>query len=116
MPRAIWSGSISFGLVSIPVRLMPAMRRKNVRFNQIDARTGSRIKQIKVSPVDGSEVPKDQLVRGYELATDTYVTITDDELSSLDPDASRTIDVTEFVELADIDPVFYDIEGARQNV
>ncbi|MDH3755919.1 MAG: Ku protein [Acidimicrobiia bacterium] len=108
MPRAIWSGSVSFGLVTIPVRLFPAVKRKTVRFNQLDARTGTRIRQQKVSSVDGSEIPREQLVRGYELAPDTFVTITDDELASLDPEASRTIDVLEFVELADIDPVFFD--------
>ncbi len=108
MPRAIWSGSISFGLVNIPVRLMPAVKRKTVRFNQIDARSGSRIRQLKVSSHDGTEVPKDQLVRGYEVSPDSFVVVTDEELAALDPEASRTIDVTEFVELSDIDPVFFD--------
>ncbi len=108
MPRAIWSGSISFGLVNIPVRLMPAVKRKTVRFNQIDARSGSRIRQLKVSSVDGTEVPRDQLVRGFEVTPDSYVIVTDDELAALDPEASRTIDVTEFVELSEIDPVYFD--------
>ena len=108
MARAIWSGSISFGLVTIPVRLFSAVSRKNVRFNQLDSRTGSRIKQQRVSSADGKEVPYDQIVKGYEVAPDTYITVTDDELSALDPEQSRVIDVIEFVDLADIDPVFYD--------
>jgi len=108
MPRAIWSGSISFGLVNIPVRLMPAVRRRTVRFNQIDARSGARIRQVKVSSVDGTEVPRDELVRGYEVSPDSYVIVTDEELAALDPEASRTIDVSEFVDLADIDPVYFD--------
>jgi DNA end-binding protein Ku len=108
MPRAIWSGSISFGLVTIPVKLFNAVSRKNVSFNQIDSRTGSRIKYQKVSAADGSEVPNDAIVKGYELPSGEYVLINDDELAALDPEAARTIDIEEFVDLADIDPIFYD--------
>jgi DNA end-binding protein Ku len=108
MPRAIWSGSISFGLVNIPVKLYSAVSRKTVHFNQLDARTNSRIKQKRVSADDGEEVPYDQIVKGYELAGGSYVVVTDDELAALDPVAVRTIDIDEFVDLVDIDPVFYD--------
>jgi len=108
MARAIWSGSISFGLVTIPVRLFPAVSRKNVRFNQLDSATGSRVKQKRVSAADGKEVPFEQIVKGYELPSGDFVTISDDELAALDPEAVRTIDITEFVDLVDIDPVFYD--------
>ena len=108
MPRAIWSGSISFGLVNIPVKLYSAVSRKTVHFNQLDARTNSRVKQKRVSADDGSEVPYDQIVKGYELAGGTYVVVTDDELAALDPAAVRTIDIDEFVDLVDIDPIFFD--------
>jgi DNA end-binding protein Ku len=108
MPRAIWSGSISFGLVNIPVKLYSAVSRKTVHFNQLDSRTRSRIKQKRVSAEDGTEVPYDQIVKGYELAGGSYVVVTDDELAALDPKAVRTIDIDEFVDLVDIDPVFYD--------
>ena len=108
MPRAIWSGSISFGLVSIPVKLFNAVSRKSVSFNQIDSRNGSRIKYQKVSAADGSEVPNDAIVKGYELPSGEFVLINDDELAALDPEAARTIDIEEFVDLADIDPIFYD--------
>ncbi len=108
MPRAIWSGSISFGLVNIPVRLYSAVSRKTVRFNQIDSATGSRVKQKRVSAVDGEEVPYERIVKGYELPSGDVVTITDEEIAGLDPDAVRTIDIDEFVDLADIDPIFYD--------
>jgi DNA end-binding protein Ku len=108
MPRAIWSGSISFGLVNIPVKLYTAVSRKNVSFHQIDSRTGARIKQRRVSAADGEEVSYDDIVKGYELPTGDYVTITDDELSALDPEAVRTIDIEEFVDLAEIDPIYYD--------
>ena len=108
MPRATWSGSISFGLVNIPIKLYTAVSRKNVRFNQIDTRTGSRVKQKRVSEADGTEVPYEAIVKGYELSSGQYVMVTEDELAALDPEASRTIDIEEFVDLAEIDPIFYD--------
>jgi DNA end-binding protein Ku len=108
MPRPIWSGSISFGLVNVPVKLFSAVNRKSVHFNQIDSRTGSRIKYQKVSAADGSEVPGEAIVKGYELPSGQYVLIDDAELSGLDPEASRTIDIEEFVGLEEIDPIFYD--------
>jgi DNA end-binding protein Ku len=108
MPRAIWSGSISFGLVNIPVKLYGAVSRKTVHFNQIDARTQARIKQKRVSSEDGSEVPYENIVKGYELSSGAYVVISDDELAALDPKALRTIDIDEFVDLAEIDPIYYD--------
>ena len=108
MPRAIWSGSISFGLVNIPIKLYNAVSRKSVSFNQIDSRTMSRVKMQRVSATDGSEVPFDAIVKGYELSPDRYVTITPEELDALDPEATRAIDIEEFIDLADIDPVFFD--------
>jgi len=108
MPRPIWSGSISFGLVNVPVKLFTAVSRKSVSFNQIDSRSGSRIRYKKVSAADESEVPAEAIVKGYELPSGQYVLIDDGELSTLDPEATRTIDIEEFVDLAEIDPIFYD--------
>lgn len=108
MARAIWSGAISFGLVNIPVKLYPAVSRRGVSFNQLDGRTGTRIKQKRVNPDTGEEVPYDAIVRGYELGEGRYVTVSDDELAALDPVATRTIDLQEFVSQDEIDPVFYD--------
>ena len=110
MARPIWSGSVSFGLVNIPVKLFSAVSRKNVRFNQIEAATGGRIKQKRVSAVTGEEVAYDDIVKGYELANGEYVTVTPEELDALDPGAAKTIDLSEFVDLADIDPIFYDAQ------
>ena len=107
MPRAIWSGAISFGLVSVPVKLFSAVSRKTVRFNQLDAETNSRVRQKRVN-AEGDEVPYEQIVKGYEVAKDSYVIVTDDELASLAPKASRMIDITDFVSEDEIDPVFYD--------
>ncbi|HEY6533674.1 MAG TPA: Ku protein [Acidimicrobiales bacterium] len=108
MPRAIWSGSVSFGLVNIPVKLYSAVSRKTVHFNQLDVRTGARVKQKRVDAETGEEVPWDQIVKGYELDSGAYVTIDDDELAALDPKAVRTIEIEEFVDLSSIDPIFYD--------
>src|SRR5687767_7395062 len=108
MPRAMWSGSISFGLVNIPIKLYNAVSRKNVSFNQIDAKTGSRVKMQRVSAADGREVPYEDIVKGYELSPDRYVLVDPGELDALDPEATHTIDIEEFVDLVDIDPVFYD--------
>ena len=108
MPRAIWSGAISFGLVNIPVKLYSAVSRKTVRFHQIDADSGQRIRQQRVSPGSGEEVPYEQIVKGYEISPDRYVTITPEELESLEPQKTRTIDIEEFVDLEQIDPIYYD--------
>ena len=108
MPRAIWSGSISFGLVNIPIKLYNAVSRKNVSFHQVDARTHARVKMKRVSSLDEQEVPYEQIVKGYELSPERYVIIDPAELESLDPEASRTVDIEEFVDLVDIDPVFFD--------
>lgn len=108
MQRAIWTGSISFGLVNIPVKLYTAVSRKTVHFNQLDQNTLSRIKQKRVSAETGQEIPSDQIVKGYELPDGQYVVIDSDELAALDPKAGRIIDIDEFVDLIDIDPLFFD--------
>jgi DNA end-binding protein Ku len=108
MARSIWSGAISFGLVNVPVKLYSAVSRKTVRFHQLNAETGNRIQQKRVDPQTGEEVPFDQIVKGYELTRDRYVVINPDELEALDPEKTRTIDIEDFVDLADIDPIYYD--------
>ena len=108
MPRAIWSGSISFGLVNIPVQLFNAVSRKSVRFNQIDSRNNARIRNKKVNAENGDDVPDEVIVKGYELSKGNYVLVSEDELAALDPESQRTIDIEEFVDLADIDPVYFD--------
>ena len=108
MPRVIWKGSISFGLVTIPVQLFSAVSRKTVRFNQLDAETGARVRYKKVSSADESELSSERIVKGYELPSGDYVTVTEAEFEQLAPVAARTIDIDAFIDLADIDPVFYD--------
>jgi len=108
MPRSIWSGAISFGLVNVPVKLYSAVSRKTVRFHQLNGKTGHRIQQKRVDPGTGEEVAYEDIVKGYELTRDRYVLVTPEELDSLDPERTRTIDIEDFVDLEDIDPVYYD--------
>ena len=108
MSRAIWTGTISFGLVNVPVRMYTAVSRKTLRFNQLDARSGNRIRLKKVSAANGTDVPNEEIVRGYEISPDNYVIVTDDELAALAPEASRTIDLSEFVDIDQIDPIHFD--------
>jgi len=104
----MWSGAISFGLVNVPVKLYSAVSRKTVRFHQLNGKTGHRIAQKRVDSVSGDEINYEDIVKGYELTKERYVVITPDELETLDPEKSRTIDIEDFVDLADIDPVYYD--------
>lgn len=108
MPSTAWSGAISFGLVSIPVKLYSAVSRKSVRFHQVDTRTGARVKQKRVSAADGSEVAWDDIAKGYEQANGEYVLLTDSDLSALDAKATKTIEIEQFVDLSEIDPIMYD--------
>src|SRR5215213_7327090 len=108
MARSIWSGAISFGLVNVPVKLYSAVSRKTVRFHQLNGKTGHRIAQKRVDSATNEEVSYEDIVKGYELTKESYVVITPDELEALDPEKSRTIDIEDFVDLGDIDPVYYD--------
>jgi DNA end-binding protein Ku len=108
MARAIWSGSISFGLVSVPVKAFSAVRDHSVHFNQLEKGTGARINYKKVSDKTGKEVESDDIESGYEVSSGKYVVVEDEELEALRPRTSRTIDVADFVELAEIDPIYYE--------
>jgi DNA end-binding protein Ku len=108
MPRAIWSGSVSFGLVNVPVKLVTATSSKDVRFHQLHAPDGGRINQKRVCSIDGNEVEYGEIVKGYDLGGGRYVVVEPEELAGLDPEADRSIDIEEFVDLSEIDPLFYD--------
>ena len=108
MPRSIWTGAISFGLVNVPVKLYSAVQRKGVRFNQLDSDGNVRIKQQRINPLTGEEVPYERLVKGFEVGPDRYVIIEPGELEALEPRRTKTIDILDFVELQEIDPIFYD--------
>lgn len=108
MPRPIWTGTISFGLVSVPVKLFAAVSQKDVAFHQLEEGTGARIRYKRVSERTGREVPYDKIVKGYEIDKDTYVTVTKKELEKLDPESTREIDIQDFVDQREIDPMLYE--------
>jgi DNA end-binding protein Ku len=108
VPRSIWSGSISVGLVNVPVKLYSALARKTVHFHQLHDADGSRIQQKRVCAADGEEVPYEHIVKGYEISPGRYVVIEPGELETLDPEKTRLIEIEQFVDLAEIDPILYD--------
>jgi DNA end-binding protein Ku len=122
LSRAIWSGSISFGLVNVPVKVFTAVREHSVHFHQVEKQTGARIRYEKVSDKSGEKVPGDNIELGYEIGRGRLVTVDPSQLADLRPRTSRTIDISDFVDLAQIDPVYYDHtywlgpdgEGARR--
>ena len=107
MPRAIWSGSISFGLLNVPVKLYSAVSKKQISFRELRESDGSRIRHKRVAEADGEEVEYDDIVKGYEIAPDEYVVITRDELEEIDPKKTRAIEIQDFVDLDDIDPILF---------
>jgi DNA end-binding protein Ku len=108
MPRAIWSGSISFGLLNVPVKLYSATSKQTVRFKELREGDGSRIRHKRVAEEDGKEVPYEKIVKGYEISPDQYVVLTRDELEELDPKKTRAIEIQDFVDLDEIDPIYFD--------
>jgi DNA end-binding protein Ku len=108
VPSAIWSGSIGFGLVSVPVKVLSATKSRDVRFNQLEAGTGARIRYRKVSDATGEEVPNERIQKGYEVAPGQYVVVEDEDLKALAPKASRMIEIEDFVDLDQIDPIFFE--------
>jgi DNA end-binding protein Ku len=108
MATSLWTGSISFGLVAIPVRMYSASRSHEVSFNQLHRATGNRIRYRKVDEVTGDEVAQREIVKGYEIADGEYVTIDDNELAELRPVATKTLDIEDFVDLAEIDPIYFE--------
>jgi DNA end-binding protein Ku len=105
--RTIWKGALSFGLVNIPAGLYPATSDKSVHFNQFEEGTSDRIRYKKVNERTGEEVPNDRIVRGFDLGSGEYVILTDEELESAEPKKSRQIEISDFVDIGDIDPVFF---------
>ena len=108
MARAIWSGSISFGMVSIPVKLYGATESKDISFHLLHATCGTRLKQVRWCPTDEVEVPWSETVRGYEYAKDEYVTLTDEDFEKLPLPSKHVIDLSAFVKDSEIDPVYYE--------
>src|SRR3954467_12491746 len=107
MPRSIWRGAISFGLVNVPVKLYSAVSKKTVRFNQLHATDHARVNMKRFCSAEDEEIPYDEIVKGYEIAPDRYVVVEPAELEALDPKKTRTIEIEDFVDLDTIAPRFY---------
>lgn len=107
MPRSMWKGAISFGLVTIPVSVFPATEEKSLKFNQIHEPDGGRIRYKRVCSIDGEEVPFEEIVKGYEVDKDQYVLLTDEDFDAVPVESSRAIDIQQFVDLEEIDPILY---------
>ena len=107
MPRTIWKGSLSFGLVNIPVGVYPATQDKSIHFNQFEKGTSDRIRYKKVNERTGKEVDAADIVKGVDLGGGEYVILSDDELAAAEPERSRAIEITDFVDLDEIDPVYF---------
>lgn len=108
MARPVWTGSISFGLVNVPVKAFTAVRDHDVHFNQLEKGSGSRIRNRKVAEKSGKEVDASDIEMGFEISKGRYVTFDKDELDELRPASTRTVEVSDFVALDDVDPIFYD--------
>ena len=108
MARAIWSGTISFGLLNVPVKLYSAVSKQTIRFRELREGDGARIRHKRVAEEDGKEVPYEKIVKGYEFAPDQYVVLTREELSELDPKKTRAIEIQDFVDLDEIDPIYFE--------
>ncbi len=108
MARPVWTGSVSFGLVNVPVKAYTAVRDHDVHFHQLDKKSGSRIRNRKVSEKSGREVDADEIQLGFEVSKGKYVTFDKDEVKDLKPESTKTIEVTDFVALEDVDPIYYE--------
>lgn len=106
-PRAMWKGAISFGLVTIPVAVYPATEEKSLKFNQLHDDDMGRIRYRRVCAVDGEEVDYEHIVKGYEVEKDRYVILTDEDLDAVPVESSRAIDIQQFVDLDEIDPILF---------
>ncbi len=107
MPRAMWKGAISFGLVTIPVAVYPATEERSLRFHQLHAADGGRIRHRRVCSACGQEVPYEDIVKGYEYEKDRFVTLTEEDLDAVPVASSRTIEILQFVDLEEIDPIYF---------
>jgi DNA end-binding protein Ku len=108
MARAIWSGTISFGLLNVPVKLYSAVSRKTIRFNELRESDSSRVRHKRVAEGDDKEVPYEEIVKGYEISPDRYVVLSREELEELNPAKTRAIEIQDFVDIEQIDPIYFD--------
>jgi DNA end-binding protein Ku len=108
MARSIWNGTVTFGMVNVPIKLYSAIEAKTVRFHEVHQRDGARIEHRRICPKDDKEVPNDEIVKGFEVSEDTYVVLEKDEVKAAAGDRGKVIHLDEFVDAEEIDPVFYE--------
>lgn len=108
MPRAIWNGAISFGLVNVPVQLFSATEQRDIQFHQFEEGTGRRIRYRRIAEGSDEEVPYDRITKGYELSRGRYVIVSPEELDAVEPRQSRTVEIEEFIDLDEVDPIYFD--------
>ncbi len=108
MAHAIWSGAINFGLVTIPVKLQTAIRTNDLRFNFLHKKDEGRINNVRRCSLDGEEVPYSEIVRGFEIEKGEYVILTDEDFNRVNPEATQSVDIVQFVDLSEINPIYYD--------
>src|SRR5215208_1439057 len=107
-PRSIWNGTVTFGLVNVPIKLYSATESKTVHFNEVHARDGARIEDRRICAKEGKEISYDDVVKGYEVEPDKYVVLEKDEIKAAAGDRGKVVHLSEFVDAADVDPVFYE--------
>ena len=107
-PRSIWNGTVTFGLVNVPIKLYSATESKTVRFNEVHAKDGARIEHRRICSKEGKEISYDAVVKGYEVEPDKYVVLEKDEIKAAAGDRGKVVHLTEFVDAANVDPVFYE--------
>jgi DNA end-binding protein Ku len=108
MAHAIWTGAINFGLVTIPVKLQTAIRTNDLRFNFLHKKDEGRINNVRRCSIDGEDVPYDEIVRGYEYEKGQYVILSDEDFKSVNPEATQSVDIVQFVDLGEINPMYFD--------
>jgi DNA end-binding protein Ku len=108
MPRSIWNGTITFGMVNVPIKLYSAIESKSIHFHEVHAKDGSRTERRKICPKEGREVPQKEIVMGYEVAPDEYVVLDKEEIKAAAGDRGKVVHIEEFVDAAEIDPIFYE--------
>ncbi len=108
MPRSIWNGTVTFGLMTVPIKLYTATQSKTVRFREVHLEDGAKVEHRRFCSVEDREVPYDEVVKGYQVAEDEYIVLTKEEIAAAAGDGAHRVDVEHFVPAGDIDPVFYD--------
>jgi DNA end-binding protein Ku len=108
MPRSIWNGTITFGMVNVPIKLYSATESKSIHFHEVHAKDGARIEHRRICPKDEHEVPNNQIVKGYEVSSGRYVVLEKDEIKAAAGDRGKVVHIEEFVDAAEIDPIFYE--------